>query len=97
MAIAMGHVTLSTREFDFNVTKDRWWYAHERTYVTEANALGPLYLPTYLVQVGLVSGEVNLWACLSSNRNLIDQIHDLLPQEWIANELARIREPGGAP
>ncbi len=80
-AMAVGHVVLYTRRFDLATAGHRWLWAHERAHVRQAEYLGPLYLPLYLL--GLLPSS--LWALWRREARLF---HDGHVMEQLANRSA---------
>ncbi len=95
-AMTVGHVVLYTRRFDLATAGHRWLWAHERAHVRQAEFLGPLYLPLYLL--GLIPSS--LLALAKRNPALF---HDGHVMERLANrsadravpEVAARRQRGG--
>jgi hypothetical protein len=75
-AVTIGHVMLNTYCFADSPEGQRW-YAHERAHVRQADLLGNLYLPLYLL-CALFTG---LCALVRRRPRLV---HDLHPFEVLA-------------
>jgi hypothetical protein len=91
-AVTVGHVVLFTLRFDLSSPADRWLLAHERAHVSQAEALGILFLPTY--SLGLVpAAALWFWHRLRGRRR---PLHDLHPMEVAANRVANVAVPEAA-